>query len=62
MPKEPSLADVIGDAMESRVEDIFTATIGRVESYDAKKRTIDVLPVIKRPFNIGAGEVDHEGT
>ena len=46
--------------MESRLDEVMTATIGRIVKYDPTKQVADVLPVILRPYNIGGGEVDHE--
>jgi len=60
MPAEPTLAEIITGAIESRVGEIMTATVGKIEKYDPIKQVADISCVIKRPFNIGDGEVDHE--
>lgn len=55
------LADVIGRAQESRLADLWTASIGIVESYDATTRTADVRPLLLRPIENGdTGAIDHE--
>jgi hypothetical protein len=56
---EPTLADVIRDGLEGRLEDVFTSTIGRIEKYDPDKQVADIRPVIRRPYNAG-GYVEHE--
>lgn len=48
----PTLAEVFRHALDSRLIDFHTATIGKVQYYDAKKQTVDVVPQIKR--TIGA--------
>lgn len=60
MPREPTLAEVIRDGIDGRLADVHTCTVGRVVSYDSLKQVANVQPVIRRPFNIGGGEVDHE--
>lgn len=44
----PTLAEFFRHALDSRLIDFHTATIGEVQHYDAKKQTVDVVPQIKR--------------
>ena len=44
----PTLAEFFRHALESRLIDFHTATIGKVQHYDSKKQTVDVVPQIKR--------------
>ena len=46
MPIEPTLADVIESAIDSRLLDLHTMIVGRVISYDAPTQTAVVRPVI----------------
>lgn len=43
-----SLPGVLDAHFEARLEDIHTATAGRVESYDAGEQTVDVVPMVNR--------------
>lgn len=56
----PSDAEVIRGAIRAQLAELFTATVGAVQSYDPDTQTADVLPVMKRAFNIGDGVVDFE--
>jgi hypothetical protein len=44
----PTLAEFFRHALDSRLIDFHTATIGKVQHYDAKKQTVDVVLQIKR--------------
>jgi hypothetical protein len=59
MPLEPSLTEVLRDAMAADRNGLMTATVGRVETYDSKLQVADVQPVIRHAHNL-AGEVDHD--
>ncbi len=48
MSTEPTLADVIASAIESKLLDVHTALPGRVVSYDAAKQTADIEIVTRR--------------
>jgi hypothetical protein len=48
MTQIPSLAQLIKQAIETRLLDVHTALIAKVESYDAKKQLVDVAPMLKR--------------
>lgn len=56
----PSDAEVIRDAIEARLLDVWTAMIGRVQSYDATKQVADILPVVRRPLSSADGDIEHE--
>lgn len=58
--KEPTFAEVVRDAIAAQLVEVHTLKVGRVESYDNLQQVADVQPVMRRPFNVGAGEVDHE--
>lgn len=60
MALDPSDSEVIRDAINARLGEVWTATVGRVQSYDAVKQTVDVLPVIRRPLQAADGQVGHE--
>lgn len=60
MALDPSDSEVIRDAIGARLAEVWTATIGRVESYDPIKQTADVLPVVRRPLQASDGHVGHE--
>ncbi len=56
----PSDADVIRGAIKAQLAELMTSTVGKVQKYDALTQTADVLPVMKRPYNIGYDVVDYE--
>lgn len=60
MPIVPSDAQLISDAMNSRLLDVWTSTIGRVESYDPATQTASVRPVVRRPLQAADGAIGHE--
>lgn len=60
MPGEPTLAEVIREAITSRLLDVHTALPGRVEKYDAATQTADVLPMVVRSVPARAGGYDTE--
>lgn len=60
MSLEPSLSEVIRDAIEARLLDVHTSIPGRVVKYDAAKQVADVLPVVKRPLTLADGTTIHE--
>lgn len=60
MPIEPTDAEVIRGAIRAQLAEVFTATVGRVVSYDPLTQTAEVQPVMKRAYNIGLGVSDFE--
>jgi hypothetical protein len=54
--KIPTLAQLIKQAIETRLLDVHTALIAKVESYDAETQQVDVSPVLKRQAKTLAGE------
>jgi hypothetical protein len=48
MSQAPDLADLIRRAFESRLEDLHTATVGKVLSYNSVTQTADVQPMVQR--------------
>lgn len=45
---EPTLAELVRRALESRIADIHVATPAIVRSYDAAKQTVSVQPAVRR--------------
>lgn len=56
MTQIPSLAQLLKHAIESRLLDVHTAMIAKVESYDAAKQTVNVAPMLKRTIENLQGE------
>lgn len=48
MPIEPSWEEIIADAIESRLLELHTCTIGQVKEYDAATQRAVVFPVVPR--------------
>lgn len=48
MALEPTLQEVIADAIESRLLEVHTSIPGKVVSYDKKSQTAEVAPVVQR--------------
>lgn len=48
MPLEPTLQEVIAEAIESRLLELHTAIPGKVISYDPATQTAEVAPVVQR--------------
>ena len=48
----PTLAEFFRHALDSRLIDFHTATIGKVQHYDSKKQTVDVVPQIYRTIGV----------
>jgi hypothetical protein len=48
MKQIPSFAQLIKQAIESRLLDVHTAMIAKVESYNADKQIVNVSPILKR--------------
>jgi hypothetical protein len=59
-PENPDLRDVVTDWIERYLEQVHTATIGRVQSYDATTQTADVVPVIRQPLPQPDGALAYE--
>lgn len=60
MSLEPDDAELLLGAIEARLVDLHTIKVGKVQSYDSELQVADVVCVMRRPYNIGDGEVDHE--
>lgn len=56
MTQIPTFAQLIKHAIESRLLDVHTALIAKVESYDAAKQQVDVAPMLKRSLETIDGE------
>lgn len=50
----PELAEVIADAIEDRLLDVYTNMPGEIESYDPTKQTATIKPSIKRTYPDGS--------
>lgn len=46
------LAELLRDSIESRVRGIYTCTVGKVHSYNAKDQTVEVELVMLEPINV----------
>jgi hypothetical protein len=57
MPLPPSLAEVIGGAIASRLADVHCCMPGRVKSYDGSKQTAEIVPVIRGVIGTEDGDV-----
>lgn len=57
---EPSLSEVIRDALDARLVDVHTATIGQIVTYDPITQTANVRLVTKRALAREDGEIEHE--
>jgi hypothetical protein len=55
MNQTPTFAQLIKQAIESRLLDVHTALIAKVESYDSEKQQVDVTPVLKRRMQNASG-------
>lgn len=53
-------AELISRAIESRLSDLFTVQVARVEAFDPAKRTIDALPMVRRPMPTASGLTVYE--
>lgn len=59
-PLDIPLDELIRRAIASALEDVWTMTVGIVQTYDGEARTVDVQPAIKRAIDRVSGEVTHE--
>lgn len=50
----PTLEEVLSDAIEDRLLDLYTNMPGIVESYDSTKQTATIRPAIKRTYEDGS--------
>lgn len=57
---EPSQAEIIREAIDSRLLDLHVAMPARVESYDAATQTIEARPMVRRAIEDTEGEIRHE--
>lgn len=60
MPIEPTFAEVITGAIDSKLLDLHTCMPGVVVGFDAIGQSVNVQPVIKRAIHSYAGELVHE--
>lgn len=60
MGAEPTLAEIIRSALDSRLLDVHVALPCRVESYDPVTQTVEALPMIRRAIADDAGTIQHE--
>lgn len=60
MPVEPTFAEVITGAIESRLLDLHTCLPGKVVTFDPIGQSVDVQPMVKRAINSYDGELVHE--
>jgi hypothetical protein len=60
MNPDPSLADVMEAAIDARLMDVHTTTIGRVERVHTATRKVDVRAVFKRVLQTDEGELVSE--
>ncbi len=56
----PDIENVIAEAIDSRLLNMFVAGPGIVKSYDAGKRTATIQPAVRRPLEDEEGEVTQE--
>ncbi len=57
---EPTIAEIVREALDSRLNDVHVALPGRVEKYDASTQTADVLPMVRRAITDTDGNTQHE--
>jgi hypothetical protein len=57
---EPTHAEIIQEALRSKLADVHTAIPGRVVSYDKTKQVADVEIVVKRPLETADGTIVQE--
>lgn len=57
---QPTEAEIIRRAIESRLADVWTAIPGRVEKYDAATQTADITPVVRRPVTKANDDLIHD--
>lgn len=60
MSAEPTLAEIVRKAIDSRLLDVHVALPCRVESYDAATQTVEVLPMVRRAITDSVGNTQHE--
>src|SRR5690348_9049940 len=60
MPVEPTDAEIISAAIESRLLDLHTCLPGKVVTFDPTSQSVHVLPVVKRAIDSYDGELVHE--
>lgn len=60
MSARPTLAEVQRRAIQSYLGDVFTAIVGRVETYDAARQTADLTPMVRRPLPTEDEDVTYE--
>jgi hypothetical protein len=60
MGNEPTLAEIVRRALDSKLLDLHVALPCRVESYDAATQTIEALPMVRRAIEDVDGDTQHE--
>lgn len=56
MPRSPTMADVLSDALDARLEDVRVCLPARVERYDSTKGAVDAQPLVQQRRQDEAGE------
>lgn len=57
---EPTLAEVIRAALDSRLNDVHVALPGKIVTYNPSTQEADVLPTIRRALPTADGGITHE--
>lgn len=57
---EPTQAEIIREALDSRLLDVHVALPARVESYDPATLTVEVLPMVRRAILDTENKIAHE--
>lgn len=57
MVQTPSLSQLLQHAIETRLLNVHTALVARVERYDAEQQLIDAQPVLRRRLNGEDGSI-----
>lgn len=60
LPRTPSLRDVIGAHVAAALDQLRVSMPGRVESFDAATRTVEVTPLLKVPVHGDDGAISWE--
>lgn len=56
----PTPSEVIRGAIRAALAEVMTSTVGKVQTYDPLTQTANIIPVMKRAYNVGYGVVDYE--
>jgi hypothetical protein len=58
--REPSVSEVLRDAIQAGLLRVNVAAIGRIETYDPETKTAEISFATSNPYNIGDDQVDFE--